>query len=145
MRHAIKESYQKELHSKKEKELKRINRLTTFDDEDSIEDYLEENTIKRLYKKFYKFLETKYDFKICPLYDLNVNSFDQSVNNSFSNSGSFDSHNFVNITNHKNNIIKMLRPSQLYTKEKCCDFIKWITSIFQTINDLEICDYYNVI
>jgi hypothetical protein len=49
---------------------------------------------------------------------------------------------FENLNENK---IKKFCPGKIILKEKTSNFIKWISSIFQTINDSNITDYANVI
>ena len=126
MRNEVKDFYYKDLKIKERRRLKReYNEMHGIEEDDSIEEYLEDKLQGRIYKKFYQFVEDNYEYVICPLKDKVK---EENINN--------------------DNIIisekKVLSPSEIILKEKSTDFIKWISSIFQTINDTNITDYLNV-
>jgi hypothetical protein len=136
LRNSIKEFYYQDLQIQKEKQLKKLQNQINYEEEDSIDNYLEDNSQKRLYMKFFKHLEEKYDYKICPVFEK------IDYENEITQRTESRSYNNEQVPHSK---IKKLIPSNLYTRDKTCDFVKWISSIFQTINELEIYDAYNVI
>jgi len=131
LRNSIKEVYNKDLQIQKEKQLKKEH---NYEEEDSIDNYLEDNSQKRLYMKFFKHFEAKYEYKICPV----IEQIDYENENTESRG---HSQNGDKVPFNK---VKKLIPSNLVVKEKTCDFLKWITSIFQTINELKINDSHKV-
>lgn len=136
LRNSIKEFYYKDLQIKKEKKLKKLKKEHEHEDDDSIDNYLEDNSQKRLYMKFFKHLEAKYDYKICPV----VEEIDFEKEYDTNRTESY-SHNNDEVSHSK---VKKMIPSNLVTKDKICDFLKWITSIFQTVNELKIHDSFKV-
>jgi len=126
MRNEVKEFYYKDLKVKEKRRLKReYNEMHGIEEDDSIEEYLEDKLQGRIYKKFYQFVEDNYEYVVCPVKNKVIENNDNN-----------------------NNIIiseeKKLCPNEIILKEKSTDFIKWISSIFQTINDTSITDCFNV-
>ncbi len=121
------------MENQKNKEIKNNLRRTSFVEDDSIDGYLEDNSEKRLFSKFFIHFQKKYEYKVCPVME-EYEEDDLKMDISRS----------VSSNENDNNIVKKFIPSNLVTKEKTCDFLRWITSIFQSINELEIPDFQNV-
>jgi len=132
MRNEVKEYYQQEMKAKEEKRLKKeYNKLNGIEEDDSLEEYLKDKLQGRIYMKFYQFIEEKYKYVICPIIEKEVKEEENEVNN--------ENNNIL-----KDKEEKKLSPGAIILKEKSTDFIKWVSSIFQTINDSQITDYLNV-
>lgn len=118
MRNEVKDYYYRDMRAQEERRIrKEYNLKHGIDEDDSIEEYLKDKLQKRIYAKFYKYLEDSYEIYICPIKPKDENDPDGP---------------------------KEFCPGRITLKEKSTDFIKWISSIYQTINDLNIPDYSNV-
>lgn len=170
MRNEIKDFYYKDKKQQEEKAKRKENNQFSVEDEDSIDEYLNDNSQKRMYLKFYRYFERKYKYEICPMKSISFidnNFFDdgasknkskisQSVhtlaksklsNNTYTEKSRKDTMGNAEEPNEEiedPNAPKKFWPGEVLIKEKSSNFIKWISSIFQTINDLEISDYMNV-
>jgi hypothetical protein len=174
MRNEIKEFYYKDKQKQEEKKRrKESENYNPIEEEDSIDDYLNDNSQKRVFLKFYHFFETEYKYIICPIKEVNEKDDDNDSDNSSKINKSINEDNkskYSNYTNNNNieekdkdkeidkdnnikdqekenneNKIMKFSPSKIIIKEKTSNFLKWISSIFQTINDSNITDYANVI
>lgn len=126
MRNEVKNFYVKDRKAQEERRLrKEYNELNGIDD-DSIDEYLKDRLQARIYEQFYPFIDEKYLYRIC-----RVKSKENNINEG-------------NDKNLNLNEEKEFCPGSIILKEKTSDFIKWISSIFQTINDSQISDYSNV-
>ena len=167
MRDEIIDFYYKDKKLQEEKRKRKENIEFKQDEEDSIDEYLNDNSQKRIFMKFYKYFEKKYNYEICPINELNehhLNEDDKSKSISGTSKNITISQQskskYTNNTNkskpvpvndiieeveeNDENKIKKFCPSSIIIKEKSSNFIKWISSIFQTINDSNITDYANV-
>jgi hypothetical protein len=166
MRNEVKEFYYKDMKAEEEKRKKKESEeYNPFEEEDDLDGYLNDNAQKRMYEKFYKYFERNYKYEICPMndskdhfkyddqYSKNISLSDKSDPMSSLNLQSKSNTNLSNKTKPANEVILETEidkipnffPGEIIIKDKSSNFIRWISSIFQTINDLKIGDFANVI
>jgi len=146
LRNSIKEFYYKDKNNQRERKLKKLRKISNQDQEESSDNFLEDTSQKRLYKRFFRHIEANYEYKVCPFFEQIEKKNEESIDTiSEEIKSNIDENENLEISSLKEIIkIKKLTPSNLVTKVKTCDFIKWITSIFEAINQMEINDVINV-
>ena len=139
MRQEVKDYYYRDLKTQAEIKLKKEHNIANGIEEDnSIDEYLKDKLQKRIYEQFYQFFDNKYDIVICPLKEKEKEKEEENNNEDkelVKKGGAW----FATATKEKK-----FSPGSINLKEKTTDFIKWISSIFQTINDTQISDYSDV-